>query len=168
MLFEDVVLRKNIGQGLGGMAGRFLGAFGGGFAGGLLGGPVGIGVGMGLGTSIGGQAGRLVGGNVISDPNRPADFSNATDRVGYLANAYSKPLAAIADAVTGPSPIPTIANATEIGAGLYNAVSDNGAKRLGYQMPGRIGLGIASVVPYVRDFAPLAGIVPPDKVAKNK
>ena len=150
-IFEDVVTRRDIGQGMGGMIGRGLGGAGGAVSGFVLGGPVGALIGSKLGHSLGGQLGKYTGGVVISDPDKAADFEKASHRVGYLAMPLTHPAAAASDVVLGP-------DVTGFGAGVYNAALENGARRLGYQTAGRVG----------SFFTPLTGLFRPDVVAKNK
>ena len=147
-LYEDAVTRADVGRGLGGFIGRAAGATLGAAAG-IPGGPLGILSGIGVGAALGGQAGRFIGGKTISDPEKSADFSKASHRVGYLANPVTT-WGAATDVVN-----PALTGAVNI----YNAVSDNGARRLGYQTGGRVGTLL---------FGPLAGMVSPDNVAANR
>ena len=162
LLYEDVVLRKDVGQGLGGYLGRITGGVGGALGGlslgaalggglGSMGGPIGAAIGLRGGAILGGQLGKLIGRNVISDPERAADFSKASHRIGHLAKPMTGGWGVVGDIVH-----PGLT--TQIGS-LYQGVSDEGARKLGYQTGGRLGTAL---------FGPLAGIVSPDKVAVNK
>ena len=200
MLFEDIVRRKDIGAGIGGNFGRFEGMLMGGLAGTVLGakasglglkdvenmdfsdventpvGPlVGAYLGTGLGTALGGQIGRAIGKNVISNPEGAADFSKPSHRVGYLANPNTKWYGALSDMVVPGA-------GSTVGA-IRNAISNDGAKRVGYETPGRFAqilsgpVGYSNILPPISfgmgsikygEVAPLLGIIPPDKIAKNK
>ncbi len=180
VLFEDVVRRRDIAGGIGGNLGRYEGMLMGGLVGSVIGAkasgastsdmdfdsedmPLGQSAGMyfgaGLGSALGGQIGRAIGRGVISNPDAPADFSKPSHRVGYLADPNTKWYGALADIVHPGS-------ASVVG-GLRNAISSNGAKRLGYGAPGRIAQALTVLSP-IDDAAPLLGIIPPEKVAKNK
>ncbi len=148
LMYEDVVTRGDIGRGMGGFLGRAAGGLAG-AALGIPGGPLGILSGMGVGAALGGQTGRFIGGKTISDPDKAADFTKASHRVGYLANPVTT-WGAATDLVN-----PNLTGAVNI----YNAVSDNGARRLGYQTGGRVGTLF---------FGPLSGIVAPYKIAANR
>ena len=184
ILFEDIVRRRDIAGGIGGNFGRYEGMLMGAGAGALLGakasglspeeadaidydtnanapaGPlVGMYLGAGLGAALGGQAGRAIGRNIISNPDAPADFSKTSHRIGHLANPNTKWYGALSDIILPGS-------APYVGA-IRNAVSDEGAKRLGYGGAGRVAQ-ILTVPTGFGDVAPLFGVVPPDKIAKNK
>ena len=169
ILCEDVVLRKDIGGGIGGQTGRYLGltggALGGGFLGlgalGPLGVPLGVLAGMGVGASAGGQIGKVIGRNVISDPEGSADFSKPSHRVGYLAKPNTDAAGAAIDLFTFGTGAPVY-------GGIRNAIADDGAKRLGYDNIGRAAQGVSGFIPYVNDFAPLMGVFTPNKITKNK
>ena len=167
-LYEEAVTRGDIGAGIGGQTGRYVGALGGGLlggiAGGIAGGPIGIApgviAGMHLGTPLGGQLGRAMGGKIIDNPDAPADFSKASHRIGYLARANTEPVAAIGDFL-----IPGVGS---VYGGLKNAISDEGAKRLGYDTIGRVAQGVSGFVPFAQDAAPLMGAISPSKIQKNR
>ena len=150
-LYEEAVTRGDIGRGMGGLLGRIGGGIVGGLTG-IPGGPFGILGGAAVGRAIGGQLGRYAGGAMISDPEKAADFEKASHRVAYLANPASTIYGAAGDALGGGLGL------ANLGAGVYNATSDNGARRLGYQTGGRIG----------SFFTPLAGLFRPDNVAANR
>lgn len=151
LMYEDVVTRGDIGRGMGGLLGRIGGGILGAAAG-VPGGPFGILGGAAIGRALGGQIGRYTGGAVISDPEKAADFEKASHRVGHLANPSSTAYGAVGDAISGDLGL------TDLGAGIYNASSDEGARKLGYGTAGRVG----------SFFTPLAGLFRPDKVAANR
>lgn len=151
LLYEEAVLRKDVGGGLGGFIGRGLGAGLGAGTGFLIGGPIGAGIGISGGSILGGQLGRAIGKSTISDPEGSADFSKASHRVGYMARPLTGGLGAAGDFIA-PG-LTTSVNA------IYQGASDNGAKRLGYRFPGRLGTAL---------FGPLVGLASPDDIAKNK
>ena len=177
MLFEDIVRRRDIAGGIGGNFGRYEGMLMGAGVGGLLGAkisglppeeadainyddenaPVGPAAGMyigaGLGAALGGQAGRAIGRNVVSNPDAPADFSKPSHRIGYLANPNTKWYGALSDIIVPGS-------ASLVGA-IRNAISDEGAKRIGYGAVGRTAQLLGG------DIAPLLGVIPPNKIVKN-
>lgn len=126
MLYEEVVTRGQVGGGLGGFIGRPLGAIPGLIGGLAVGGPIGGAIGLGLGSAAGGQLGKLVGKNVISDPDKAADFSKVSHRIGHLARPMTSGYGAASDALIAPG-------LTNIGSSIYNAASDEGAAKLGYQ-----------------------------------
>jgi len=151
LLCEDVVLRKDVGGGLGGFIGRGLGAGIGAGTGFLVGGPIGAGIGISGGSILGGQLGRLIGKNTIDDPEGAADFSKASHRIGYMAKPLTGGWGAAGDVIA-----PGLTSSVN---SIYQGVSDDGAKRLGYRLPGRLGTAL---------FGPLAGLASPDDIAKNK
>ncbi len=158
ILCEDVVLRKDVGGGLGGFIGRGIGGVGGGLAGlalgttlGGLGGPIGAGIGLRTGAILGGQLGKVIGRNSISDPEGAADFSKKSHRIGHLAKPMTGGWGVVGDIVH-----PGLT--TQISS-IYQGVSDDGARKLGYQTGGRLGTALVG---------PLAGLFSPDNVAKNK
>ncbi len=183
LIYEDAVLRKDVGGGIGGNFGRYGGAL----VGGLLGTAIGLGnsnisdldnfdpdtadpkdiakivggayLGTGLGTALGGQIGRSIGQASISNPDKPADFTKISHRIGHLANPNTKWYGAISDIV-----LPGSGGA--IGA-IRNATSDDGAKKVGYGNVGRMAQ-ILSVPTGFFDYAPLMGITDPEKKVKNK
>ena len=162
LLFESSkssspVTRGEVGGGLGGYIARPLGFLGGAWGGAALfdddpvKASIAGAIGSGIGSSVAGQLGKFIGRKVIADPDKPADFQNAAHRIGYLARPRTSTYGAVGDLAS-----PWLTN---IGSNIYNAASENGAARLGYQGAGKIGNLI---------FGPLTGIVGPDKVAKNK
>lgn len=170
VIFEDVVTRRQVGEGLGGMIGIP--------AGGLVGSALGHGIGSALGlpgeigASIGGGLG-LVGGSIlgrkigrenISNPDDPADFNKASHRIGHLARAASHPAVPAANIVASTLASatlgrPRILGAGTLAAGMYNYASPEGAAKIGYKTPGRLGALF---------FGPLAGLVRPDQVNPNR
>ena len=178
-IYEQVVLRKDIAGGLGGNFGRYGGGMIGGVLGGLLGAstlpddfdmehadienilPVagGMYAGAGIGSVLGGQIGRGIGRASISDPDKPADFTKASHRVGYLAEPHTKWYGALSDLVFPGS-------ASAVGA-IRNAVSDEGSEKLGYGSGPKLVQAL-SVPLGLHDFAPLVGIASPERKVKNK
>ena len=179
LLYEEAVLRKDIAGGIGGNFGRYGGAL----AGGLLGAAIGVNslpdnfdpehaniedvmpvlggmyVGTGLGTALGGQLGRHLGRAVISDPDKPADFTKTSHRIGHLADPHTRWYGAVSDIVLPGS-------ASAVGA-IRNAVSGEGAEKLGYGSGAKTAQLLS--VPFgLHDFAPLVGVASPEKVVKNK
>ncbi len=161
LMYEDVILRKDIGAGIGGQTGRYIGGIGAGTLGLLLGGPLGAAAGIGLGTSLGGQLGRIIGKGSIDNPDAPADLTKASHRIGYLAKANTEPVGAVGDLL-----LPGAGGS--IYGGLKNAISDNGAKKLGYDGVGRAAYGIGGFVPWVQDVTPLMGAFKPSKIPANR
>ena len=92
-MFESVdpVLRSDVGRGIGRSIGAKLGTLGGAALGLALasegpvfrGAPFALG---GLGNVLGRTIGGSIGKNIISDPNKPADFNKMSHRYGYLNN----------------------------------------------------------------------------------
>ncbi len=169
LMYEDVVTRGDIAGGIGGQTGRFVGAglggaLGGAIAGAALGGPLGIPAGVLLGTRIGvplgGQIGKLIGRNVVDNSSAPADFSKASHRIGYLAKANTDPGAAVGDFI-----IPGLGT---VYGGLKNAISDDGAKRLGYDTIGRTAQGVGGFIPVVKELMPFMGAFKPSKTPANR
>lgn len=184
ILTEAEVTRRDIAGGLGGMIGRGLGRVGGALAGGLYGAAttphqilhidadpannisgldinaydgkqqllraLGYGaLGAIAGSTLGGQAGKAIGKKVISDPDSAADFSKASHRIGYMTIPHTS-LKGIASDLIEPT-----GTVTDIGAGLYNAGDVDGANKVGYKLPGRIGSLVAGPT--------LTGMFAPDK-----
>ena len=170
ILTEAEVTRRDIAGGLGGMIGRGLGRVGGGLYGAIKGlnmagytpnlnelpdgeqvmsalmlgslGSIG-------GATAGGQIGKLIGKNVISDKNSPADFRKTSHRIGYLARPLTSGRGVAGDLV---DPTGTL---TDVGTNLYNAGEIEGANKVGYKLPGRIGSLVAGPT--------LTGMFAPDK-----
>lgn len=158
VLEEGYVTRREVGGGLGGYLGRLAGIPTGGVIGGVLGnaiaGPVGsaigIPLGIGLGTAGGTLLGKVIGSNTIADPEKPADFTKASHRIGHLARPYSSTLGILGNVVN-----PGLVG---IGGGLYSAASADGAQKVGYDSIGRIG----------SFFTPFVGLAKPNKINPNR
>ena len=91
----------------------------------------------------------MIGKNVISDKNSPADFRKTSHRIGYLARPLTSGRGIAGDLV---DPTGTL---TDVGTNLYNAGEIEGANKVGYKLPGRIGSLVAGPT--------LTGMFAPDK-----
>ena len=169
-LTEEVVTRRDVGGGFGGYLGRSLGSLGGAALGGALGYFSGqeedgtpsndqqarmlLGAGLGgtIGRIGGGQLGRYIGKRVISDPDAAADFSKASHRIGHLANPVTTGYGVASDVLFGP-------RGARVATNFYNALSKDGAAKLGYKTPGKIGTFL---------FGPLSGLFRPGQIGVNR
>ena len=102
--------------------------------------------GAGIGAALGGRFGRKLGSDAISGPDKPADFKNSIHRIGYLSKPYSG------------LPATAVVMQSVVGREL-TAVSDDGAKRIGYGPYG------ASRISSCRAYS---WCISPEKIAKNR
>lgn len=157
--YRELVTQKDIYGGNAGSIGRWIGAAPGGVLGYGIGQMIGRDpddkvaamIGTGIGAALGGQIGKYVGRRIAPDPESPADFKNPLHRTGYLAMPTTSPHGVVGDMIL-PSPL-----LTSLGVHTYNAISDNGAKRLGYDKLGRV----AEIA-----VGPFIGLVSPGKIKK--
>ena len=154
---REVVTQKDIYGGNLGSVGRWIGAVPGAVIGYNIGhefdrGTYGSILGTGIGAALGGQVGKQIGRYISPNPNSPADFKNPLHRTGYLAMPITSSYGFISDVVM-PNPL-----ITSVGSHIYNSVSDNGIKKLGYKdsfsKVAEIGVG------------PFLGLVSPKTVKK--
>ena len=155
--YREIVTQKDVYGGNFGSIGRWIGAVPGAVLGYGIGkefghawyGPI---LGTGIGTALGGQIGKHIGKHLAPDPDSPADFNNPLHRTGYLAMPTTSSHGFVSDVIM-PNPL-----ITSVGSHIYNAVSDNGVKRLGYDDSVSRTAEIAA--------GPFLGLVPPKTVKK--
>lgn len=158
--YREQATQRDVYGGNGGSIGRWIGAAPGGVIGYGIGQMLGRDpddkiaaiIGTGMGAALGGQIGKYIGRRMAPDPESPADFKDPLHRTGYLAMPTTSPHGMVGDMIL-PSPL-----LTSLGVHTYNAISDNGAKRLGYDKFGRVAEVVAG---------PFIGLVPPEIVKKT-
>lgn len=89
-------------------------------------------LGVGTSSAIGGKLGRYIGGKMVNNPDELADINKISTRYGHLVNPATSNLGAMSDIAFTPK-------VTNIGVGAYDALSDEGAAKLGYGPIGRLG-----------------------------
>ena len=155
--YREIVTQKDIYGGNLGSVGRWIGAVPGAVIGYGIGhefdhGTYGSILGTGIGAALGGQVGKQIGRYIAPNPDSAADFNNPLHRTGYLAMPTTSGYGIVSDIVM-PNPL-----ITSVGSHIYNSVSDNGIKKLGYKDPvskvAEIGAG------------PFIGLVPPNQIKK--
>lgn len=157
--YREQVTQRDVYGGNAGSIGRWIGAAPGGVLGYGIGQMLGrdpddkLGaiIGTGVGAALGGQIGKYVGRSMAPNPDSAADFKNPLHRTGYLAMPTTSPHGIVGDIIL-PNPL-----LTSLGVHTYNAISDNGAKRLGYNKIGRVAEIAAG---------PLIGLIPPEQIKK--
>ena len=159
LIFEnrDVVTQKDIYGGNFGTVGRWIGVVPGTMLGYAIGnqfdhGGYGAALGSGIGAAIGGQIGKYTGRFVAPNPDAPISYNKPLHRTGYLGMVSTSPHGFMVDVVSH-NPL-----VTSIGSNLYNAVSDDGVKKLGYD---NNAVRMAEV-----GAGPFLGLIPPKKLTK--
>ena len=172
---EAIVTKKDVYGNLGSYYGGYGGALAGGTGGAILtgGNPFGVIWGALLGGGIGSNLGKSTALAGLEKPNSAVDFNNAAERIGYLAKPYNNPsqkaalgnLAGVAtyfgSRLTDHAlPFPALVfGLGGLGSKLHNAISDDGAKKIGYGIPGRAAAFA---------FGPSAGLISPWEVPDKK
>lgn len=155
--YREIVTQKDVYGGNLGSIGRWIGAVPGAVLGYGIGkefgfptyGPI---LGSGIGAALGGQIGKHIGRYIAPNPDSPANFNNPLHRTGYLAMPTTSSHGFASDVIM-PNPI-----ITSVGSHIYNAISDNGVKRLGYDDTASKTAELAA--------GPFLGLVPPETVKK--
>lgn len=151
-LENEIITRRDVYGGNSGSIGRLIGIVPGGVIGYGLGGDIGAKAGISIGSAIGGQVGKYLGQAIASNPDALADFSKPLHRTGYLAMPLTGAYGFASDMMLPPM-------VTSVGTSLYNALSNDGTKKLGYDNLGRVAGAVAG---------PVIGLVPPDKIKQLK
>ncbi len=155
--YRDAVTQGDVYGGNAGSIGRWVGAIPGAVLGFGIGNELGYGtygsiLGTGIGSALGGQIGKQIGKQLSPNPDAAADFKNPLHRTGYLAMPITSAHGFFSDIIM-PNPL-----ITSVGSHIYNAVSDNGVKKLGYNDPISRSAEVVA--------GPFLGLIPPKIIKK--